>query len=151
MKFLGQINNRHIIYLEYDPYSEWVKYIPDSNWLLFVITDQKNVELFDEINGIVIDKNVVYVCSAGKECEFFHDRFDGEIVIRDIDNLFIPEFCIMTTWHYDFDEGFWFAIYCAIGESELIDKIVCLDLTNTNNYKKLQELIVKMSLGWLPD
>jgi len=56
----------------------------------------------------------------------------------------------MTTWHHDFDEGFWFSVAAAYHEKELIDKVVVANLTAKNYEFRIKELLEKIRAGWLP-
>ncbi len=150
MEILGQINDREIIYLKHDTAKSWFKDFPNKSWLLFAIAGRDEIEIFDEISRRAIDNNVVYVCAAGPNCESFHDTFDEEIVIREVENLYLPNYCIMTTWHRDFDEGFWFAVSSAFGDDEKINKVICLDITRQNMKPKIVDFIAKIKTGWLP-
>jgi hypothetical protein len=150
MTDLGTINDRQVIYIKHDLATVWFNDFPKSNWLLFVITDRKLPEIFDEVIRRAIDNNVVYVCATGQQSEVFHNYCDEVITIRDVENEYLPEYCIMTTNHKDIEEEFWFAIKAAFGETVEISKIVCLDITTENNSDKLKDLIAKMKTGWMP-
>lgn len=151
MEIIGQINERKIIYIKHDIAKAWFKDLPDKSWLLFVMTGNDDRNIFSEINRRAIDNNVVYVCSVGLNCELFHDNLDEYIVIREVENEYLPDCHIMTTWHDDFDEGFWFAATAANGDDREINKVVCLDITNDNLKPKLIELTKKRRSGWLPE
>jgi hypothetical protein len=56
----------------------------------------------------------------------------------------------MTTWHTDFDEGFWFATSVANNDEQEITRVVCLNLTETNLEPTLAELIQRLNTGWIP-
>ncbi|HEY9660598.1 MAG TPA: hypothetical protein V6C65_19250, partial [Allocoleopsis sp.] len=56
----------------------------------------------------------------------------------------------MTTWHHDFSDGFWFALYSANVDGSDINKVVCLDMTDQDHQLQLKELITKFNGGWLP-
>ncbi len=150
MKKIGEINDREILYIKYDLEAPWFKDLPKRNWLLFAITDRKISQIFDEVARRTIDNNVVYVCSAGNASSFFEERVDEIILIRSVEDGYLPDWCIMTTSEQELEEEFWFTIYSAIGETQEITKIICLDLTISNNENKLIELVEKMKTGWMP-
>jgi hypothetical protein len=150
MEVLGNLNEREIVYIKYDLEQPWFKCFPNSEWLLFAIAEKDDTNILNEINRHAIDNNVVYVCSVGNKCEFFHDVFDDDIVIRDVENEYLPQHQIMTTWHQDFDEGFWFALSAAFGDGPEIKKVICLDISNGDFRQQLRELIEKIGTGWLP-
>jgi hypothetical protein len=150
MELLGNLNDRDIIYIKHDTAEPWFQDFPNKSWLLFVITNAGERNIFNEINRRAIDNNVVYVCTAGPNCELFHDILDENIVIREIEGWYLPDYCIMTTWHNDFDEGFWYAVFAAYGDDQEINKIVCLDITKNEMRLKLVDLVEKIKTGWLP-
>ncbi|MES2837884.1 MAG: hypothetical protein V4667_10200 [Bacteroidota bacterium] len=147
---LGEINDRQILYIKYDFETTWFKYFPKGNWLLFAITDRCLPEIFNEISRRAVDNDVVYVSSTGQQANSFHQAIDDVILIRDVENEYHPKWCILTTSHNDFEEEFWFAINSAFGETEEIKKIICIDITSTNQVDKLKDLILKMKTGWIP-
>ena len=150
MTDLGTINDRQVIYIKHDLATVWFKDFPKDKWLLFVVTDRKLPEIFDEVIRRAIDNNVVYICATGEQSELFHNSCDEVITIRDVENEYLPEYCIMTTSDEDLEEEFWFSIYAAHGETSEINKVVCLDLTVTNYSDKLKTLIDQMKTGWMP-
>jgi hypothetical protein len=150
METIGNLNGKEVIYIKYDFKFPWFKYFPCEKWLLFAIAEKDDINILSEINRQAIDHNVVYVCSVGNKCELFHDMFDEDMVIRDAENEYLPQHLIMTTWHYEFDEGLWFALYTAVGDGLNINKVICLDISNTDFRPQLQEVIRKIETGWLP-
>lgn len=157
MEKLGLVNStgRQVFYLSTNS-SNWQEQLPKESWLVTPIADQTNRDLFDSVVKKCLDNEVIYVCTLGKECEKFHDLFDDEILIRKIfsgqpygkpdDFNDTP----MTTWHNNFEEGFWFAISSAFEDGKDINKVVCLDLTENGYLKKLQKLLHQTNEGWLP-
>jgi hypothetical protein len=150
MEIIGNLNKREIVYVKYGLKDPWFKDFPTNEWLLFAIAEKDDINIFNEINRHAIDNNVVYVCSVGEKCELFHDVIDDDIVIRDVENEYLPSHLIMTTWHDDFDEGFWFAISAAFGDGPEIKRITCIDISNDDFRPKLRELIEKIDAGWFP-
>ena len=151
MIVLGEINNREVLYVKHDLATNWFNDFPKSNWLLFAITDRCLPEIFEEISRRAVDNDVVYVCSTGDQADTFHQKIDDMLVIRDVENEYLPSWQILTTYENDLEEEFWYATNCAFGESEEIIKIICLDITTTNHADKLKDLIAKMKNGWLPE
>jgi hypothetical protein len=147
---LGEINDRQILYIKHDLATVWFKDLPKGNWLLFAITDRDLPEIFNEISRRAVDNNVVYVCSTGLYAESFHNVIDDVISIREIENEYHPNWCILTTAENDIEQEFWFASNSAFGETEEIEKIICLDITTTNHTDNLKGLIAKMKIGWIP-
>lgn len=151
MTELGEINDRQVLYIKHDHATVWFKDFPKGNWLLFAITDRHLPEIFNEISRRAVDNDVVYVCSTGQQAESFHNAVDDVIIIRDVENEYHPNWCILTTADNDLEEEFWFAANSAFGETEEITKIICLDITTTNHADKLKDLITKMKTGWIPN
>jgi len=150
MTVLGQVNDRQIIYIKHDFETAWYEDFPLGNWLLFAITNQKQQTLFKEISQRAIDKDIVYMCAVGQECKMFHDSFDNEIENREVESRYLPNYCILTTWDDNLEEGFWAANHASLGETEDINKIICLDLTNPGIKNELCDLINKLNSGWTP-
>jgi len=95
-------------------------------------------------------------CGAGEACSEIDDAFDFAIVDgklaslnRDLTQDDFRD-SPMTTWHDDFDEGFWFSVTTAYHEEQLIDKIVVANLTEKNYKFRIKELVAKIQAGWLP-
>ena len=97
----------------------------------------------DEVISKIINNDVCYVCTVGQSCELTHDLVDEEIVFRkvDIEDHYLPKHDIMTTWHTDFDEGIWFAVFAANDEDVSIDKVVILDMTNGQERDRIVKLL----------
>ena len=139
MTDLGIIKDRQVIYTKHDLATVWFKDFPKSNWLLFVITDRKLPEIFDEVIRRAIDNNVVYVCATGQESELFHNTIDDILMVREAENEYLPEYVVMSTNDNDIEEEFSFAVNSAFGETAEISKIICLDITAENNSDKLKD------------
>ena len=134
--------------------------MPSSNWLAFTIADIADKELLYDMIVKCLDKNVLYTCSTGQLASDTEDCFDGEIVWRQVqaeEQTCKPqdyENSPMTSSHRNFSEGFWFAIQSAYAiaydEYILIDKVVCIDMTQGGVKQYLCELLQKIQNGWLP-
>lgn len=149
-------NKREVYYLSTNNL-DWEKDLPIDNWLVFVISDKVDRQLWDQVTEECLNHHVSYICIAGQECEKLHYWFDESILIRRF-NLGLPTnhendfgYEPMTTWHNQFEEGFWFALNTAYDEYVDINKVICIDLTPNDHSKILSELLFKINEGWLPD
>ena len=149
---IGKINDREIFYIDTINNPGWETVLPESNWSLFAIADDKQISQLDHLAKICLDKNVLYICGAGKASSRIDDAFDIEIVDRKIEaNDDNYDNTPMTTWHNDFDEGFWFASTVAYHDIILINKLVCINLTDETYRERIVDLINKINNGWLPE
>jgi hypothetical protein len=157
MNKIGQAKstNRDVYYISTKT-DNWTNFLPTNNWLALPICDHRDTELLDKVAHSCLDNNVTYICTVGQECELTHDWFDETILERriksgqpvDTPDDFEDE--PMTTWHNDFEEGFWFALTSAYEGDKEINKVVCIDLTNSNHKEKLNSLLTRINKGWLP-
>lgn len=156
MELIGISNERQIFYSNIHSSIDWANNLPKSNWLVFAVGEEKNVQAYSELAERCIANNVVYLCAVGSCCELIHDVFDETVVEmairsnRDIESPEDFENSPMTTWHHNFSEGFWFAINTTYRENGLINKVVCVDYTERGVKKHLSELIALINNGWLP-
>ena len=143
------INDREIITVKYTTEQNWIKNIPQSNWLCILVDNDRQKNYVDEVISKIINNDVCYVCTVGQSCEKTHDLIDEEIVFRevDIEKLHLPNHHIMTTWHTDFDEAIWFAIFAAHHEEVSIDKIVVLDMTDENELNRIDKLLTDLKVN----
>lgn len=153
MEYLSNINDRDILYQKLDLEINWSKSFPDTNWLFVALVESDNSHVLDDIARKIIDKDVCYACCIGTFGEKLHDLIDENLVIREteIEKLHFPNHQVMTTWHKDFDDGLWFAIYSAFHETELIEKVVCLEIGKDNRKTEIVELINKFKKGYIPE
>lgn len=158
MRNLGTyLRTEREIYYSSTNHQNWEKDLPIDNWLLVAISDQVDEQLWEQVTEASLNHHVSYICTAVQECEKLHDWFDENILIRrfnmglstDHENDF--EYEPMTTWHNQFEEGFWFALNTAYDDHVDIDKVICIDLTNKDHHEILSELLFKMNEGWLPN
>jgi hypothetical protein len=56
----------------------------------------------------------------------------------------------MTTWHYDFEEGLWFALTTAYHANLPIQTVVVANLTGDSYLATIQRLTKKIGEGWVP-
>jgi hypothetical protein len=143
------INNREIFTEKYTTEENWIKYIPQSNWLCILVDNNRQRIYLDEVISKIIHNDVCYVCAIGLSCEMTHDLIDEEIVFREIDieKLHIPNHHIITTWHKNFDEGIWFALFEAYHDEVTIDKVIILDLTNGSELIRIEKLLIDIKLN----
>ena len=152
----ARINNRKIVYLDIVDDLREFNALPLNKWILFVIEDDIMNPVLPFFASLCIEKDVVYVCSAGKACSEMDDLFDMEMVNREMEGKYIPEWIqndddvLMTTWHEDFDEGFCFATTVAGYNDIPITDVVVVNLTKQKYLRKIEELTQRINEGWAP-
>ncbi len=139
------INDREITLVECSTKENWINHLPTSNWLCIIVDDGKSREYLDKVISKIIDNDVCYVCTVGQSCEQVHDLIDEEIALRglDLEKVYLQDHFIMTTWHDDFEEGIWFAIFAAHHDELSIDKIVLLDMTDGKELNRINKLLME--------
>jgi hypothetical protein len=157
---IGQLNQRQILYINVRGDLSWFDKLPTSNWLAFTIADTSDKYLLNDTTKKCLDNNVLYTCSAGQLASLTEDYFDEEIVWRQVHieektgKSQDYETSPMTSFHKNFDEGFWFAATVANAIAHdmyiQIDIVVCVDMTQRGVKKYLIELIDKIKSSWLP-
>ncbi|MEJ8755687.1 hypothetical protein WG947_01655 [Pontibacter sp. H259] len=152
MKRLGTVDGKAILYQKHDTSVNWAKVMPTENWLLMIIADEKPSTVLIEIARKSINRGVCYVCCLSSQAEKQHDIFREDIDVREveIENNYLPGYEIMTTWHRDFSEGVWFAMYLAWHEEQEINTIFCLNAGKEDSEEVILELINKINQGWVP-
>ncbi|MDB5089919.1 MAG: hypothetical protein JWR09_3913 [Mucilaginibacter sp.] len=150
MNHIGTNKGRAVFYQRHNKNDNWSKDFPKENWLLFVIIKSKDETELSEISTKAIENNACYVCCSGPNCELLHDTVDYDIVIREIENLYLPPFTIMTSWNDNFEEQFWFSMYVAQNDPEIINTIVCLDASMNSLERELEELLKRFNKGYIP-
>lgn len=140
-------NNREVFYLSFLNDNNWQDKLPNNNWCLFVYGDDWEKSVIEKVAKVCVDKNVCYVCTAGKKSELLHDIFDSAYYEK---HGYETEDTLMTTCHDNYEEGFWFALIVAHEPKEKINNVICLDLNKKSNYEYNKLLIDKMNKGWLP-
>jgi len=143
------LNKRNIEILQYSTIENWTKKLPTKNWLCILVDNDRPRNYIDEVIAKIIVNDVCYVCTIGKSCELTHDWVDEEIAFRevDIDNHYLPNHFIMTTWHNDFSEGLWFGIYAANSDEVEIDKVLILDMTEGKELNRINTLLREFQSG----
>ena len=137
------LNSREIIIVEYSTERNWYNEIPNQNWLCIFVSDDRKRKYLDEVIPKIILKNVTYICTIGNQCEEVHDLFDEEILYRqvEIEELYLPKHSIITTWHNDFYEGIWYAIFVANSDKVQIDKVVFIDMTRGHRLNQIKKIV----------
>lgn len=102
-----------------------------------------NRKYFDEIIRKVIDRNVLWISSVGKQQDLIHDMSDEEILIRDIENGYLPNHDIMSIGVTDLIDGLFSGIFLPIQSEENIQEIVIIDVEKLN-YNKIFLAIEKL-------
>lgn len=150
------INERTILYLDIQQDLKEFESADLKNWVLFVIEDDADNPVHEQFAEICIDKEVLYVCAAGKACSEMDDLFDMTMVMRMIEGRRIPSWyqsdddVLMTTWHHNFEEGFWFVTSVASYEEMFIDTVLVVNLTAVDYLPVIRDLTKKIAKGWLP-
>ena len=149
----GYLNSRNIYYCDLGNDFTKIEEFPSKNWLLFAIADKGQLGLLYSFAEKCLDRNVLYICGAGSEID---DAFDSVIVDsrlassnRDLTQNDFDD-SPMTTWHRDFDEGFWFFVTTASREKEIIEQVVVANITEESYEVRIKDLVAKISSGWLP-
>ena len=150
------INHRKILYVNIPPDLQQFESTDLKNWILFVIEDNIYNPVLGRFADMCIDKDVLYVCAAGKACSEVDDLFDFKMVDRVMADGKLPSWyrsdddVLMNSWHHDFEEGFWFALTTANYENLPIETVVVANLTEVNYLPTIQRLTQKIAEGWLP-
>ena len=127
-----------------------------KNWILFVIEDNSLNPILSEFAEICIDKNVLYVCTSGKAAKQVNELFDMKMVMREIDHKPMPTWykteddVLITTWHHNLDEGFWFCTSVASYKEQLIEKVIVANLSSKDYLPRIENLASRITEGWLP-
>ncbi len=135
MKNLTKINGVKINFVEFDTTKNWIAEFPKKDWSVVIVADLLNRNYFDEIIRKVIDRNVLWISSVGKQQDLIHDMSDEEILIRDIENGYLPNHDIMTIGVSDLSEGLFAGIILPIQSEKNIQEIVIIDVEKSNNNK----------------
>ncbi|GAB3297955.1 hypothetical protein ACFQT0_01680 [Hymenobacter humi] len=138
-----RINEREIWLVQYNTEKNWLKELPSQNWLCILCVEETPRRYLDEVLAKIINQDVCYVCTIGAQCEFVHDLLDEEICYREVEEppLCLPKYDIITTWHNDFDEGIWFAIFAAYADAVEIKTVIILDMTAGKEQERIKEIL----------
>jgi hypothetical protein len=150
------VNNRKILYLDIEKDLAELEAINLCNWAVFVIEDDgKNPNLLP-FAGLCIKKKVVYMTATGAACSIVDDIFDEIFVDLEINGVDLPDWkqsdeeILMTTWDYNFGEGFWFITTVAINDDIPIDTVLVANLTRLDRSSEIKQLVQDINNGWLP-
>jgi hypothetical protein len=152
----GLINDRNVLYCDIQRSLTEIEEFPTENWLLFAIADKDQLGLLPLFAEKCLDKGVLYICGAGQASSEIDDAFDLVIVERKLASLNRDlteedfDDSPMTTWHSDFDEGFWFSVTAACHETEKIQHVIVANLTQQCYESRIKDLINQINSGWLP-
>jgi len=156
MKLLGSSNGRSFYHVDGRASTEWENELPMTNWLALPILNEPEKVLAERIARACLDKDVAYICSLGSACEMLHDWIDDQVLIDKI-KVGAPvsspddfEHSPMTTWHNDFEEGVWFALWVAHDDYKEIQSVVCIDMSEKGEAERLTSLTEAINSGWLP-
>lgn len=151
MIYLNSILEKEIYYSQFSTEINWIKEFPIENWAIIIIADEKKSNYFKEIVNKIIEKNVAYITSVGKQSNFIHELADEEIVFRevDIENLYLPKHSIITIGNKDFENGIWEGIYISLNEDVEIKKVVILDVER-KYFDEIKNLIDKFNEDYIP-
>lgn len=151
------INTRKILYLDIAGDLKEFQNVELKNWVLFVIEDNIHNPILWDFAGMCIDKGVLYVCATGKACSQMDDLFDFKMVERVAAADKLPTWyrseddVLMTSWHNDFDNGFWFVLTTANYDDWPIDTVAVINLTRQDYLERIQNLSQRIAAGWLPN
>lgn len=93
------------------------------------------------------------MCTIGNACELIHDIFEETEVVYEIEGKRISneDECVLSTWHDDINEGLYFAINTAYIDNKIINKIVCIDMTESGEKVEIIKAFDKINLGYIPE
>jgi hypothetical protein len=158
--YLDKLGERQIFYCNIRSDKNWYDKIYFDNWVAFTIADEEDKNLLHDMTVQCIDKGVCYACSAGQSASLTEDYFDEEIVWRQVQREQTTgkqqdyESTPMTSFHKNFDEGFWFAATNArqtINDNYVTsEQVVCIDCTTRKVRGHLIALIEMINSNWLP-
>jgi len=150
------INDRAIYYLDIQQDLQPFEAAELNNWVLFVIEDNIRNPILGQFADMCIDKDILSICAAGKAGSEVDDVFDFKMVDRGMEGKKLPSWfqtdddVLMTSWHENFDEGFWFALTTANYRELPIETVVVANLTGDNYLPIIQRLTKQIAVGWLP-
>jgi hypothetical protein len=148
MKNLTKIKGVKINFVEFDTTKNWIDEFPNKDWSVVIFADVLNRNYFDEIIRKVIDRNVLWISSVGKQQDLIHDMSDDEILIRDIENGYLPNHDIMNIGVTDLIDGLFSGIFLPIQSEENIQEIVIIDVEKLN-YNKIFLAIEKLQKEYI--
>ncbi|GGK80092.1 hypothetical protein ACD591_08070 [Rufibacter glacialis] len=140
------INNRKVKLVGYSTEKNWLDQLPNKDWLCILVVNDKPRRYIGEVITKIIAKDVGYICTMGSQAELVHDLADEEIGYRyaEIEEAYLPSHSIITTWHNDFEDGIWFALFAADSEEFNIKDVVILDMTDGQENQRLKACLEKI-------
>jgi hypothetical protein len=123
------INQRTVSLVEYRTDKNWLAELPTQDWLCILLINEQHRLYLEDVLPKLLLRNVAWVCTIGYQCEWAHDLLDEEIVLREVDALYLPPHQVLTTWHNELEEGIWFALFAAQADQLFLKQVVILDLT----------------------
>ncbi len=155
-KVQGTISDRHILYLDIDDDLNEFGQIELHSWVTFIIADDIDHPLLERFAELSIDKNLIYMAATGNACSQVDDLFDNVILRRELNGQQLPDWfkseddVLMTTWHHDFAEAFWYLTTAAHYGNIPIHTVFVANFTAVNRFDEIQDLTNKIKAGWLP-
>lgn len=142
--FLTKVNNKQILY-------ENVRHSQDSildtrigyKWIGLIVANNEDLLIVNDVISKCLRNNISFVCCAGEAAEALEWRFDSQIVDMELEN---DDTSICTIYDSDFEEGVFSAVYSADIDN-LIDTIICIDLTKCGVLEKLTHSLDKLHKG----
>ncbi|KAA3437925.1 DUF7684 family protein [Rufibacter hautae] len=140
------INNRKVKIVGYSTEKNWLDQLPNKEWLCAMVVNDKPRRYIDEVINKIINNDVGYVCTMGKQAELVHDLIDEEITFREseIEKPYLPKHSIITTWDIDIEEEIWFALFAAYSEEIEIKEVVILDMTDGLEMPRVETFLEKI-------
>jgi len=140
------INNRKIKVVGYSTEKNWLDQLPNKVWLCVLLVNNKPRRYVDEVITKIIFKDVGFVCTIGNQAELIQDLVDEEISFREseIEEPYLPNHIIITTWHSDFEKGIWYSLFAADSEEVEIKKVVILDMTDGLEMTRVKACLEKI-------
>ena len=152
----GTINDRKVLYFDIDDSLNEIERIELESWVTYVIADDVSHPLLNRYAEMAIDKNLLYMSATGKAGSEIDDLFDSLIVQREIEGMKLPMWfrdkddVLMTTWHDDFEEGYWFITSVAQYEDFPIKSVVVVNFSRISRFGEIQVLTERIRSGQFP-
>lgn len=123
------INDKEVSVVAYHTDKKWVAALPSKYWLCIVVINEQVRHHAEEVVAELLSRDVAWISTVGQQCEWAHDLLDEEIAFREVESLYLPPHLVMTTWHPDFEEGLWFALFAAESEEVAFQRVAILDMS----------------------
>ena len=141
------INNRAIDIVEYNIDKDCFEKIPNEGWVCILLVNHQPKRYVSEVIAKIIEKDVCYISVTGSESEKVHDLIDEEIVYREvgIEDLYLPNHQVLTTWHTELEEGIWFGIFAAQHKEVEIKNVIILDVTDGTERENVRQILSRIA------